>query len=90
MKMTVWLILQLSVRELLSGLSLTIECFRDFLFSLVIKWTFSGSQEGHTSQHPNASVGLKRPTNGSEFELSLKHIPYNGDSRETINTADAC
>ena len=39
MKMTVWLILQLSVRELLSGLSLTIGCFRDFLFSLVINNT---------------------------------------------------
>ena len=60
-----------------------------FCFLLSLNGLFQGARKD-TSQHPDASVGLKRPTNGSEFALSLKHIPYNGDSRETINTADAC
>ena len=50
---------------------------------------FSGGKEGHTSQHPNVLVGSRRPNIRRETfwfpALNLKDIPYNGDSRETLD-----
>ena len=47
-----------------------------------------GGKEGHTSQHPNVLVGLRRPNVSRGFfasALNLKDMPYNGDSRETLD-----
>ena len=50
---------------------------------------FIGVQEGHTSQHTAALIGLRRPNIGREFfwlsALNFKDIPHHGDSRETLD-----
>ena len=53
-------------------------------------WAFSGGKEGHILQHPDVVLaGLTKPNIRRELfwlsELKLKDIPYNGDSRETLD-----
>ena len=87
MKMTVWLILQFS--ENCPQVCLLLWAFQDFQFSLIISLAFSGGKEGHTSQHPDVLAGLRRPNIRREFfllsALNLNNIPYNSDSRETLD-----
>ena len=45
---------------------------------------FSEGKEGHTSQQPKVSVGLKRPNIRGEIFL-LSALTYNGDSHETLD-----
>ena len=56
--MTIWLILQFW--ENCSQVCLLLQVFQDFKF-LSLSVGFFGGKEGHTLQHPNVSVGLKRP-----------------------------
>ena len=50
---------------------------------------FTGGKEGHTSQHPDALVSLGKPNIRREIfwlsALNLKDIPYNDDSRDTLD-----
>ena len=41
------------------------------LSSIIISWLFSGGKEGHTSQHPNVLVGLRRPHIRREIFLAF-------------------
>ena len=74
--------------ELSSGLPFIVGFFKTYVFSHH-KLGFSGGKEGHASQHPNVLVSLRRPNIKRQISwlsaLNLKDIPYNGDSRETLD-----
>ena len=69
-------------------------CFHPWAFPRLLVFShgqlaFSESKEGHTSQHSNVLVGLRRQNIRIELfwlsSLNLKDIPYNGDSCKTLD-----
>ena len=78
------------LRELSSGLSFTVGFFRILSFlSLLVRFFRGKEGQASPSQHPNVLVGLRRPNIRRYFFLfsvpNLKCIPYNGNSRETLD-----